>query len=278
MCDLDYLDSDSDSESESGSGSDWDSDVDADDSVTSVQLPPSLLVLNPTTSCLEPDSNFTRVLSRLFSRHSLDIHQLDLPYHDPESFKTRYMTLANYRTLCHSFRPALMLESSRIRSAPARLTVAELNRFLIYHDLHWKSANDTDPPDADDPEFVEIFCRSDRASVHESWNLMLCLSWSAFHQMFVDLAQASPRRVWQVLFSQRYDGWFNWTNEKFSNEEIALASRGLCSVCDEPVGNLITRSSLQCERCAVAHLAADSLVDRNEQTDPLFDCSLYFSA
>lgn len=246
-----------------------DLESDSDDSITPPPQP-DLLIMNSSTSQLVPHSKFTHVLSRLFSKHSLDIHQLDLPFNDPESYRTRFMTLANYRTLCHSFRPRLMAEPRN--GEVSRLTVSQLNRFLSYHDTHWKSANDTDPPDVDDPEFVQIFCRSEPASVHQSWNYELCLSWSAFHQMIVDLAKHSPRRVWQLLFSQRFDGWLNWTSDQFTNQEVALASRGLCIICEEPVGNLITRTSLQCESCAISHLG-DPYFNRDPDSDPLFDCS-----
>lgn len=239
------------------------------DPTSDIEQPFTLFCLNTFTGSHEPHPKFTSALAYLFAIYSLDIHNHDR--HDIDAYQSRFMPLWNYRNLCASFQPNFEDETP----PQCGVKVKDLNRFLLYHDMHWKEeeefVDETDENDykeemdVNNPEYAAIFCRSNPNLFFSAWDLLLFISWKAFHQMFVDLAQHSPVQVWNHLFSQKFNGWLNLCEEEYSPCELALAARGLCLNCEQSVLTQLTRISLKCATCALQES------DRDEQYDALFD-------
>lgn len=209
---------------------------------------------------MEAHPKFTEALQYIFERFSIDLFCLNdcsrnvtppIPA-SPDDYKNKVMSLSMFRLLCAKALPGMDREIRYSRTVPVPdLTVSQQYMFLDFHDKYWK-------PSSDDFSSLSVFynpiapCLSD-----PEWDPCLCLSWQAFHSMYVDFALRSPRIVWNQLFAFGFNGDLEW-NDELTQTQRALAARGLCVECRSPVTTHMTRLSLKCPHCADCEIEDES--------------------
>lgn len=163
------------------------------------------------------------------------------------------MSLCEYRILCNK-----LLINSDESSTPIfhPLSKSQLHLFLYFRDSYcdlqyliqlelsrlFNLISDSSelPPELLDPNQFDDFDQH------------IGVSFTAFCNMFIYLAERSPRIVWKYMFANYHNGCLDYTNE-FSQSQKALISRGFCTTCSQPIGLKITRCTLRCEDCYIQH-------------------------